>query len=120
MFGTQFANILPSKRRREDACIHKDSDLPRLSTLSASLLARTCSRRVYYRALCPASFTRLCGLIHRLKGEYMSKLIDKLVASMVAVILPRVIVEMVKGIEELVRADLNNDGVIGFGDKPDA
>lgn len=59
--------------------------------------------------------TRLSDVFRILKGLYMNKLVDKLVASLVAVVLPRVVGEMVKAVEELVHSDLNNDGVIGFG-----
>lgn len=42
----------------------------------------------------------------------MNKLIDRLVA----VMLPMLLDQLIKVLEEMIKADLNKDGVIGFGD----
>jgi hypothetical protein len=52
-----------------------------------------------------------------MKGQRMNKIMDKLVASLVAILLPRVLEQLVKAVEEIARIDLNKDGTVGFGDK---
>lgn len=76
---------------------------------------RNANERSEWRDVAWVASTSLRDIVTFLKGLYMSKLVDKLVASLVTLVLPRLLAELVKAVEELVKADLNNDGVIGFG-----
>lgn len=47
----------------------------------------------------------------------MKGLVDKLVKSFVSLLLPRLIAELTKAVEQLVGVDINGDGVVGFPGK---
>lgn len=49
----------------------------------------------------------------------MRALVNKLVDRLVAVMLPILLSELIKVLEELIKADLNGDGVIGSGGDED-
>jgi hypothetical protein len=49
----------------------------------------------------------------------MRALVNKLVDRLVAVMLPTLLSELIKVLEELIKADLNGDGVIGSGGDED-
>lgn len=46
---------------------------------------------------------------------FSSKIMDRIAQSLVVMLLPRVMDGLVQAVEELVKLDLNKDGVIGFG-----
>lgn len=49
----------------------------------------------------------------------MRSLVNKLIDRMVAVMLPMLLDQMIMILEEMIKADLNKDGRIGFGETSD-
>lgn len=49
----------------------------------------------------------------------MKILLEKLGKNLAVLVLPFVLTELVKAVEEVVKADLNKDGQIGFGGDDD-
>lgn len=45
----------------------------------------------------------------------MKKLMEKFGKNVAAIVLPFVLAELVKAVEEIARTDINQDGKIGFG-----
>lgn len=52
-----------------------------------------------------------------MKGFFMKVLVSRLVSLLVAVVAPLVLREVIHALEEMLKVDLDHDGVVGFPPK---